>query len=92
MKNFVELENALMLELKHWSDRQYREPWSSFYLYYMETTPEHDGGIVIFKDKPQNPDYKLATPTPIHKNATIEQNFNWLRLDVIDKLPVLSIR
>lgn len=91
MKNLADLENVLRVELNQWFVRQCRDEYGDFYLYYLPTTAEHDGGISICKDKPANPECVLAMPERIDKGATVEQNFNRIRRGVLKSLPVLSV-
>ena len=90
LRNRKDTETQLLLELKHWFNRQVRDMFADFYLYYMPTTTEHDGGIIICKDTPRNPDYKLARPERIDKSATVIQNFNHIRLHTLPYLPILA--
>jgi hypothetical protein len=90
MKDRADLESALKLELIHWRNRQMKDPYAAYYLYYRETTPEHNGGIIICKDAPSNPEYKLASPERINPAASVEQNFNHIRITVLGGLPVLD--
>jgi len=91
MKNTADLEIRLLNELKQWFARQCQDNYADFYLYYLPTTAEHDGGILICKEDPPNDEYQLAWPEKIRKGCTIEQNFNWLRNAILYRLPVLSI-
>ncbi len=90
MKNLQDLENTLKAELEQWFVRQCRDEYADFYLYYLPTTAEHDGGISICKNKPANPECRLAMAQRINKGATIDQNFKWIRHGVLRSLPVLS--
>jgi len=90
MKTLAELEHTLRAELTAWNQRQIRNPHEDHYLYYLATTPEHDGGILICAEQPTHPDYRLALAERINKGATIEQNFHAIRLGVLRTLPVLS--
>ena len=90
MKNYQELKDRLKMELNGWFTKQIKNPFADYYLYYLESTSEHDGGIIICENQPSNPEFKLAWPQRINKGATIEQNFNQLCNDVLGKLPVLS--
>ena len=89
MKNFEELKTRLRNELDQWFIRQCRNTFSKYYLYYLETTAEHDGGIAICSEDPPNKEYKLATTEHIQRHLTVEQNFYRL-VDVASRLPVLS--
>jgi hypothetical protein len=91
MNNWNDIQTAVKNEITHWFGLQCRDPFSDFYLYYLPSTPEHDGGFIICKDQPANPDYILATPNRMNKGATIEQNLGMLE-PILQKLPVLSIR
>lgn len=89
MKTESDLQTRLLLELKHWFVRQCRNPEKDFYLYYTQTTAEHDGGIAIYENAPANTDCRLAWNERINKGSTIEQNFNKLR-QICRTLPVLE--
>ena len=89
MKNMTDLENRFRLELKQWFKKQTLNIFDDYYLFYLETTSCHNGGILICKDNPPNPDYKLATPQRINKGATIDHNMNLFR-SILKTLPVLS--
>jgi len=92
MKTLAELETRLKNELTVWAHRQAQDLYADFYLYYMPTTAEHDGGIVIACRPPANPDFKLARPDRINKAATFNQNFNQIRIHTLPYLPVLEVR
>jgi hypothetical protein len=89
MKTEADLQNRLMAELKAWVVRQCHNPYTAYYLYYLETTPEHDGGILICENPPANGDYQLASPDRISPGGTVNQNFNKYR-QICRSLPVLS--
>ena len=91
MNTFIDLENALKSELHTWAKRQALQPYEDFYLYYLPTTEEHDGGILICKDRPSNPGYQLAMAERIVKEMSIEENFRRLH-SVLRRLPVLRIK
>jgi len=90
MKTETDLQNRLLAELKQWFTRQCADQHRDFYLWYLPTTAEHDGGIIICSDKPVNPEYQLAMPERIRKGDTVEQNFIRIRSGVLRSLPVLS--
>lgn len=91
MKNIADLETRLLNELEQWFVRQCKDPFADFYLYYLPTTAEHDGGILICAEAPANPEYKLAMSERIYKGDSVGQNFNRIRRDVLRTLPVLSL-
>lgn len=86
MKNLTDLQNRLRAEIEIWFPKQCADP-SQFYLYYVETTPEHDGGFGIYRDKPANPDCKVAAK--LEAGSTKDQNFNRLQA-ILRTLPILS--
>jgi hypothetical protein len=95
MKTIAEAEAALKLELWHWCNKQAQNLYTAYYLYFLPlyflpSAPEHDGGLIIAADKPANPEFELAWPQRIDPSATVEQNFNRLRLDCLRHLPILS--
>ena len=90
MKDRADLETRLKAELEQWLEKQIRNEYADFYLYYLPTTAEHDGGILIARDRPANPEYKLAMSERINKGLSINQNFNRIRNSGLYNLPVLS--
>ena len=90
MKTLADIETRLKQELWQWVTKQSTNIYDAYYLYYLPSSPEHDGGLLIAKDKPANTDYQLAWPQRISPAATVEQNFNLLRFEVLRTLPILS--
>jgi hypothetical protein len=87
MKNWDELTARTMADLKIWQDKQFKNNYADFYLYYLETTPEHIGGILITEEAPANLEYQLGAR--INKSLTLEQN--WIALKpILRRLPVLE--
>lgn len=91
MNTLQELEGALRLELIHWDARQNARPFDDFYLYYLPTTAEHDGGILISAGRPRHPEFQLAMPERIHKGQGVEANFRRIQ-PILRTLPVLTDR
>ena len=93
MKTTQDAENRLMAELKQWAIKQARDIYADYYLYYLASTPEHDGGLYICRSDhtPKHPDYQIAMQSRISKAATVNENFNYIRLNVLGSLPILSI-
>ena len=87
MKNMNDVHAMLTLELKHWFPRQCRNEWEDYYLYYLPTTAEHDGGLLIVKNPPKNSEYCLVER--IRKDLTVEQNCRRLA-ELARKLPILE--
>ena len=88
MNNIADVETILKAEIDQWFPKQCALGDTPFYLYYMETTPEHDGGILIAREKGANPDFhNVAAQLSI--GQTKEQNFNRLR-QICRTLPILS--
>ena len=88
MKNMNDIADRLRMELKVWFKRQCEGIYEDFYLYYLPTTGEHDGGILIVRDAPANPEYLLAAK--VRRDLSIEDNHKIL-LDVCRHLPILEI-
>ena len=88
MKTLADIQTRLKIELNQWFIRQCRNVYEDYYLYYLPSTPEHDGGLIICKDTPHNPEYKLVQGR-INKGLTVEQNFYALQ-QTIRRLPILS--
>lgn len=91
MKTRADLETHLRAELNQWFVKQCQDGFTDYYLWFLESTAEHDGGILIAAKPPANTGYRLALPEKIRKGCTVEQNFNWLRLGICRTLPVLSV-
>ena len=89
MKTFEQAVSTLQLELKHWFTRQCHNPVGDNFVYYIESTQQHNGGFLICQDQPVNPDYKLAKNSNVSGFKTVDQNFNRL-LPVIKTLPILD--
>ena len=91
MRTLADAETMLLNELRQWFIKQSQDLYQDFYLYYQESTAEHNGGIGICSGQPANPSYKLAWNERINKGATIEQNFHYLRTRILKQLPILDI-
>lgn len=89
MNTWQDVTNRARMEIEQWFPRQCREPFTDFYWFYMETTPEHDGGFIICKDAPANADYKIASK--LGKHLTKDQNL-YQFLEVAGKLPILALQ
>jgi hypothetical protein len=76
--------------LQQWFRKQCENPVDRYHLYYLESSPGHDGGLLISKDTLENPEYKLATPDAIRRVLTIDQNMVYFH-SVLMRLPVLSV-
>ena len=91
MKTEQDVKNQLQLALLEWFPKQCANPLDSYYLYYQAATPEHNGGLLICKDIPKNPEWKLAWPEQIFKAKNVEQNFLYFMTNCCRKLPLLSV-
>jgi len=91
MNNLQDIQNRFRQELEQWFPKQCRNVYMDFYLYYQESTPEHDGGLLICEESPANSSYKLANPCRLPKTMTIQQVLNAYE-PILRQLPVLSIR
>jgi hypothetical protein len=89
MKTSADAYKTLDLLVTEWFYRQCAEPHRREYLYYLQSSPEHDGGLVIYSEQPPNPDYKLATGEPLNGFATVEANVTrfW---GMVKRLPILT--
>ena len=87
MKNMNDVNDILQAELNQWFIRQCRNEWDDYYLYYLPTTAEHDGGLSICKERPANPDMILSER--VRKDCTVDQNFRRLSA-VCWRLPILE--
>ena len=85
-----EINTRLKMELDQWFIKQCRNNFADFYLYYIEATPEHNGGFIICENDPPNKDYKLAWNQAINKGATVNQNYNLLRSRCVNRLPIID--
>lgn len=90
MHDLRDIKTRLRNELEQWFIKQTHNPFEDYYLYYLESTPEHDGGLLIAREKPVNTEYQMAGGGKINKGATVDQNFNVLMATVMG-LPILSI-
>ena len=85
----ADAEAVLKNELKQWAIKQGRNVYGAYYLYYIEATAEHDGGLLIAENV-HNPEYKLASGQRIGPSGTVDQWFNEIRLNILGSLPILS--
>jgi hypothetical protein len=87
MKDMKDINLRLRNELDQWFANQIRNEYEDYYLYYLPTTKEHIGGLLICKEKPANPEYQLSER--VRKDCTKDQNF--LRLsEACRRLPILE--
>ena len=93
MKTIQDAESRLLAELKQWAIKQTRNIYADYYLYYLASTPEHDGGLYICRSDttPEHPDYQIAMNHKISKASSVNENFNYIRLNILGSLPILSI-
>jgi hypothetical protein len=89
MKTSADIQTRLRAELNQWFTAQCKNIYDDYYLYYLPTTHEHIGGILICKEAPANPEYQLAGCGRLNKGATVDQNMNVLRA-VCERLPILE--
>jgi len=89
MKNRKDIEVRLRAELTLWRDTQVRDLYTDYFLWYLPTTAEHDGGFLIARSAPPNPEFLLATPERINKSKGVEGNCAQL-LPFLLRLPILS--
>ena len=84
-----DVENRLRSELNQWFQNQVRDPYQRYYLYYLPTTAQHEGGFLFCADPPPNPDYQLASPACVDRGGNVDQNFIAWR-DIVTRLPILA--
>lgn len=89
MKNMADLESRLALELKASFRHRCELPGIDFFLWYLPTTANHDGGLLIAAEQPANSEYQLADDKPLQ--GSNQQIANYLRNAVLPRLPVLSL-
>ena len=89
MKTWDDVVSRAKAELDQWFFMQCKDT-ASYYWYYMPSSPEHNGGFLICKDKPANPDYLLVMPEPLGQGLTKTQNLNRF-LKVAAHLPILEV-
>jgi len=90
MKNVADIQTRLKAELNQWFPKQCKNIYDDYYLYYLPTTLEHIGDILICKEAPANPEYQRAEGQSLSKDKTVNQNFNHLR-EVCNRLPICEI-
>ena len=89
MENMADVEAQLKIALTSWYSRQIQNLNEDYFLYYRPSMERHSGKLFITNG---NTIYNLAMPERINKGATIEQNFNKIRLQgILNRLPILSI-
>lgn len=90
MRDWQNILDHAVIEIRHWFPIQYRNLYTRYYLYYMPTTDEHDGHFSIRSTHPPNPDCNnLATPEPLPRNMSEAQVLRWMEPH-LRRLPVLA--
>ena len=84
-----DVENRLRSELNKWFEKQVRDPYQRYYLYYLPATAQHDGGFLFCAEPPPKSDYQLAAPAPVDRGRNVDQNFIAWR-DIVTRLPILA--
>ena len=87
MKDMNDIHTVIDLELKQWFVKQCRDNYADYYLYYLPTTAEHNGGLLISENKPANTEYQLAER--VRKDLTVDQN-RYRLTEVARRLPILE--
>ena len=93
MKTFQDVQAVLRVELIHWFPIQCREEYADFNLYYLPTTEEHNGAIMIRRRAPDKGsvygmEYQLVAR--VRKDLTIDQNHKMLS-DLCWHLQILEV-
>lgn len=88
MKNWNDIMIRFRNEMNQWFIKQNRDLHTKHYIWFLESTSEHDGGIIISSDKPINSEYQLASPGHIRRDLTVDQNIS-RSIDILRKLPIL---
>lgn len=84
-----DLRIRLKAELQDCHNRQSKDIFANFFLYYQEQTAEHDGGFTFCQFTPANGEYKLGWSEPVRKGATFDQNYNFF-FQILRTLPIGS--
>jgi len=77
-------------ELNVWF-KQKDAAFNDYYLYYMKSAPEHNGGLIFLKDNPSNLKYQLAPAEKVSKAKTVDQNFAYFH-PIVSRLPILTVQ
>jgi hypothetical protein len=88
MKNLQDISQKMKMELQATKQARFHSD-EDYYVWYMPTTNEHNGGFLILKDKPANPDYQTIAMR-LRRDYTEEQNL-YAFMEIARKLPILSI-
>jgi len=89
MKDWDDICGRVNLEIEAWFVKQCHNPWIKYSWWYIETTPEHDGGFLIAEAKPVNEKYYFAGY--LQSGLTKDQNKQAF-LTIARGLPILSNR
>ena len=88
MTNLHDISVRAMAEIEQWFPRQCELPSIDFYFWYLPATPEHDGGLLIARERPANLDYRRSMR--LRRDMTIAQNHCQFMQHYAPQLPVLS--
>ena len=84
-----DLHNNIKRIVKDYFNKQLKDPFGDYYLYYYDSTHNGKGYITIDKNIPGK-DWQLAWNERLSKNKTFDQLFS-LVLDICKKLPILDV-
>ena len=87
LKNWQEIVARAAAEIELWWLRQCHDVHKEFSWWYMESSPEHDGGFLIAEEAPANNHYFFAGV--LGRHFTKEQNL-YKFLDIARRLPILA--
>jgi len=89
MKTDQDVKNRLNAELEQWFAKQCQNSLADFYLYYIEQSPERDGGFTFCREQPANPSYKLGWNQRVRTGLTIDENFT-IFYSILRTLPIMA--
>ena len=88
MKTLDDIAMRMQNEMKATKQRRFQSD-EDYYVYYQPSTAEHDGGFLILKDSPANPEYQTIAMR-LRRDQTEEQNL-YQFMQIARRLPILSI-
>ena len=90
MKTIQDIGAIMKMELQATKQRRFLNNQEDYYVWYEETTAEHDGGFTIAATKPANPSCQNIAMR-LRRDMTDEQNL-YQFMQIAQRLPILSIR
>ena len=91
MENLQDIQALALAEIKHFRNKNRRNPLAEGYLWYYPTVPGRNGGLMASEDTP-GPEWSPVDPEGIRRDMSPEQYVTYLTVrNILSRLPVLAL-